>query len=388
MSNPDLFRSMWRRAYAFLTVGLAVFLLTLTGIGVVCKGYATAANKNDSIRGRDHEQIASKLTMVKAELQIASATAAAAFKELETSKTALRDFIKTLSNMPAADRPQDKSSNSTKTNPDRSALEIENSPAAASPTTIANPRWTEVHDQLEKLQTRRAELHTLMMPSHPAILAIDSTIADVETLLETINKEIPGTTNSTIVQNQSTANAIARAVDPATIAPEPTIGNGLEDAPQREAELQNRKITERMETAANNYKYALFNQQQTAARKEKLEAEYFASISAPAEVHGSANPGTGIFIGFLAAIVLGTAAALGSRVSERTFAAASEVRQRLGLTVLGFISRRDCEPPRKGHSENRHGRRNPSLPRNSFSSWGCPLLLSLRCLINSFSIIC
>ena len=37
---PDALRNSRRRIYAFLAVALAVFLLGITIVGIVCKGYA------------------------------------------------------------------------------------------------------------------------------------------------------------------------------------------------------------------------------------------------------------------------------------------------------------------------------------------------------------
>ncbi len=214
IEEPGFARNAKRRVYAFLAVALAVFLLGITIVGMVCKGYAmqlggVKASPAAPLR-MTPEEAATTLAAANDECNAANHDAANAIKAYEAANAELAVFIKThFAELNGADILNESAS----AGPAIESAPPSVMPAPAAPRTIVNPQWTDIRNQLDKLQRRRSELLATMLPSHPTVQAIDSSIAEVESQLKAILPEIPAPSDW--------SNEAPIATQPATIANNP-----------------------------------------------------------------------------------------------------------------------------------------------------------------------
>jgi hypothetical protein len=346
---PDVLRNGRRRIYAFLAVALAVFLLGITIVGIVCKGYALpgeAAAAVDATPRVTPADAATALAAVNDEYKSASSNAAAALKAYESANAEVVAFL----NSHFAEL-KDANSKGQVQNAGP-AIETDSKPVEtqplAEPRTVMNPQWQEIHNQLELLQRRRAELLTTMLPSHPAVQAVESSIAEVEQRLKSVVKDIPAPADAMVNQSlpPSQPHSIANGIDPGAKARDDSKRAALLAA-QRETEARYHKLAEFANVTQEKYNQAVQRESAARRRQQEAEAANLAALSAPPESRGSANARTTIYLCSLLAIAAGIVVSSRARVTERTFRAAAEVRQKLGLTVLGFLSWRPNESARE-----------------------------------------
>jgi hypothetical protein len=171
------------------------------------------------------------------------------------------------------------------------------------------------------------------LPTHPMVRSVEASIANVESQLKSIAKEIPGEDNS-VQERAATTESKSHRESPA-------ISN---DAIEK-ADAEFRQRSDELEAARQ--KHAAAKERECAARQQqqKAEAENIAAITTSPEIRSSALAATTIYLSGLVSISIGLVIASFARVTEATFRTAADVRQKLGLTVLGFISRRPGETP-------------------------------------------
>ena len=203
-------------------------------------------------------------------MKSAATASTGALKAYETANAELASFTKNhLAELQAAETAND--SVTSGTDPALASDPQSGAYPQRPPRTVVNPRWIEVHDQFEKLLIRRAELLTTMLPSHPAVQAIDSSIADVELQLTSIVKEILAPVETLINQSPTTSQPSAPEGNiAATQQFRDSPKTAVPIAAQREAKEQYRKLSDQLDLAQQKYDDAL--KRENAAREREQKA--------------------------------------------------------------------------------------------------------------------
>jgi hypothetical protein len=340
-----------RRVYTAVAVGLAFFLVTITAVGIVCRGYEISTPtahaeppKNIAADTHDHSVVADRKTEDQIHSYVESAS-----KEFVNAETALADFVTAHFKELVESAPrggfqanskgtQNVSSSNPPPSPSTSLGHRESPP----PAMVVNPQWQELHDQLKKLERRRTESLESFLPAHPAIQALNSSIKALESQLSAIPKEV-------IAPTKVDGGSLPIDQPPQTIAiPAPSDSPTLSDpaVQWRAAETEFKKLAERAESAQQKYREAV--EKENAALKSgksSLEVPVIV-INVPKPV-ARANPKKSIIWCGIASLAIGIFVALNARKSEAVFHTAAEVRQRLGLTILGLLPLAAGQSPRE-----------------------------------------
>ncbi len=149
--------------------------------------------------------------------------------------------------------------------------EVRNPPAALAnnphetqpPPMMANPRWQELRDQLDKLKQRRSELLETFLPAHPAIQAINTSIDALETRLSAVPQQVPAPEPIVPGSKPSEPPKVATQAMPES----PIAADFAAQWQAEEAEYQ--KLAKRAERAQQQYCDAV--KQETAALKSCAE---------------------------------------------------------------------------------------------------------------------
>jgi hypothetical protein len=322
-----------RRIYVALVVTLATFLLAITGVGFVCHGYDFSPPAKNLRSGAGEQN---RFAERKLGEQLHSA-AESASKDLVEAEGALANF--TIQHFKLWPAKLERASNSH---------EVRNPPASLTsnphetqpPAMLANPRWQELHDQLDKLKLRRSALLETFLPAHPAIQAIDTSIDALETRLSTVPQQVPVPTPIT----PGSKPIESPEVPTQTTSESPTAEDFAAQWQAEAAEYQ--KLAKRAERAQQQYCDTA--KQETAALKsctEVLEKPLVvANLQAPI---GQANPKATILWCGIASLILGMVFGWNAKYAEAVFHSAAEVRQQLGLSVLGLLSLSPGQTPRE-----------------------------------------
>jgi hypothetical protein len=339
-----------RQVYVAVAVALATFLLAITAVGVVCHGYEMPASAKPAVPAKpvtadEHDQ--SRVAGRRADEQLHSAVEAAS-TEFADAETALAKFVlahfKELVESKVVAAPATKSRSDSNGSIPVYSLPQPSAPQQPAPTAmIENPRWRELNDQLENLKRRRSELLETRLPAHPAIRSLDASISALESRLSELPRQVPAPNEqpTTAIVNQlpnrETPSAPAAAVVPKMTA---------EIAERwRTAEAEFRKLSDRADSAQRKYRAAV--EQEKAAWKSNREiAEKPVTVTAGLP-KVRANPKSTILLCGIFSILVGFAAGSGARNSDAVFASAAEVRQQLGLTVLGLLPLAPGQRPRE-----------------------------------------
>jgi hypothetical protein len=307
-------RSLIRRLHAFLAIALAVFLATVAFVGYFWHGYVPPgeAKSLPAAPRPDPALTARQLEKATINLEVAQHKSADALEAYEFANAALVEFV-------SANLKQLKDLES-------GAASEWNESTTSEPSTVAetNPRWTELHDQIVKLENRRTELLVTLMPSHPSIRYVDLQLADLESQLKLVPEKLAST--------------------PATVVNEPNQKKVLLEWHKVDADYC--KMRERQSAARKTYDETIASE--AAARREydRANSQNLAAQAPPEKPKGNANPKTAIFFAALFAIGIGIPIALKARRNETTFRSTAEVRQTLDLPVLGYLPRAAGEQPR------------------------------------------
>lgn len=236
----------------------------------------------------------------------------------------------------------------------------------------ANPQWTELREKLEHLQQQRKKLLDTLTASHPAVVAVDLDITEVEQQLQSVPAQIatevpqPEQIAAAVETPAESREAIeAPQIKQPAMVPAPTIDLAAWASRWSTEDSQFHELTEHLNAAKEEYRSAL-EQEETARQKHAEAASAVAAVvlppapepatvpaaapaAAPEEVAepSGARPWRTIPWCGVVAVVLGLIVAGKAVVSEPVFRAAAAVRQALELPVLGLLSRGPAQLPRE-----------------------------------------
>jgi hypothetical protein len=321
-SHPGL--SWGRRVYAFFAVALAVFIVTVVIGGWIGRGYAFPNQAANTVEEPhfDPAQTEAELKATTAELDAARRKATEALDAYEFANAALVEFV-------SANLRELKRLEHGATSPvSNEAASIE-----AKPQQPINPRSQELHDQVRKLEDRRTELLVTLTSNHPTIRYIDLQLSDLNAQLKLIPEKIADGEKLAASQNAAPAAVAERK------------SNVILEWHKVDADYQ--RLRERQSTARQEYDAALAHE--TAAQKKHAaaSARNLAAQTPPAKTQGAANPKMVVFLGVLFAAGIGCPIAARARKNEIAFRTAADVRQTLGIPVLGCLPRAPGESPRE-----------------------------------------
>ena len=352
-----------QRLHAFLAIGLAVFLLSLTAVGLTHRGFqfsATAAPL-PAIPDAAVTQSETELQTASTAYQQAREKTIATLDRYQAANARLRDFLddsfakfaalekqasdkETAIEQPSAQPP------ATVPPPPASQQQIAQAPPAIQPNPLLpNPLWIELNQRVNELQSRRLALLQTLQPDHPTIQAVDLSIADANSQLNRTPKQIldpsvnvlPAPTNQTA--NQSPAQA---PTPQAPIAPPPAANSQISLAAIRETDDQFRALSEQVTSAQTECQSAMSLQNSAWRKKTQAELDHAAALAARSAADklaatqlasGGANLRHSLLASALLALACGLVVAIFARPSEPIFRSAAQIRQQLGLTILGLI---------------------------------------------------
>jgi hypothetical protein len=319
-----------RRLYVFFAVTLAVFVGLMTLTGILCDGFATA-DRVRAVREAELKQVESD-AVDRAKLKLAAAedATAQALDEYETVHGEFTSFLTKhfadLAAPPSNDATTESRQNQSESTPQRPARQM-----------IPNPAWEKANQQLADLRRRRTELLANLTESHPLVRQMELAVRDVENQLKSISSEIEDESGKSGVARETPSNTSVQRqlrIDPEN------------NAVWHEADEMYRELMGKVAAAEDAYKQAL-NHEKTERREFDRLAASAATAPMVVTTAGGANPRLTIYLSGLVAIAAGVMVARWSRVSEATFQTAAEVRQSLGVTVLGVIPRDPHVEPRE-----------------------------------------
>ncbi len=341
-----------RQVYVAVAVALATFLLAISAVGLICHGYdmpasvaPTVAAKSVAADGHDPPRAPGR----KADEQLHSAVEAAS-TEFADAETALAKFVlvhfKELVESKFVSAPTAKTSGDSSGSIPVYTLPQPSAPQKPAPTAMTeNPRWRELNDQLDNLKGRRSELLETRLPAHPAIRSLDASISALESRLSELPQQVPAPNEqpATSIVNQPPNRETQSAPAAAAVVPQ-MVGEIAER--WRTAEAEFRKLSNRADSAQRKYRAAV--EQEKAAWKSNREiTENPINVAAAPTPKVRANPKSTILLCGIFSLLVGFAAGSGARNSEAVFESAAEVRQQLGLTVLGLLPLAPSQQPRE-----------------------------------------
>jgi hypothetical protein len=319
-----------RRLYVFFAVALAVFVGLMTLTGILCDGFATA-DRVRAVREAELKHVETDAAdRAKSKLAAAENATTLALHEYETVHGEFTNFLS--KHFADLKTPQD---NSTTTEPRQNQTESTVERPARQMT--SNPDWEKANQQLTNLRRRRTELLGNLTESHPLVRQMELAVHDVENQLKSIPPEIEGELVESSVARETSQNKELQ--QPPRNEPEKTVDWHLADEKYGE-------LTGRVAATEEAYKQALDHEKTARREFDGLSARTAAAPTVVATA-GGANPRLAIYLSGLVAIAAGVLVARWSRVSESTFQTAAEVRQSLGVTVLGVIPRDPHVEPRE-----------------------------------------
>jgi hypothetical protein len=351
-------KNAWRRLYVFLAVALAVFLAALTGVGTLCHGFAippAGGSQPAAIQPLPiPPKVKTALAAAEEQGQDAYQAAQCAADEYQTTDIQLQDLLNAhFDELLHAAESADVQNTSPSTTADSPATpSLSSSSTQLSPPTpqlIINPRWLELRDQIDQMRSQRLKLSATLLPTHPTMQALEQSLSDLDQQLKSTPKEIPDPAIEDSTDSQSGPGLAQSqqnrpAARPSSVPAEPPAPNVLTTLRPRWQKTADeyRELTAQLQDEKNQCYEALNNQSAAWQRKAQIPADYIATLTmprVPVKPLG-ADPRTAIYWCGLLAVVAAALIAGGARGSKAVFRTAAEVRQRLALTILGFL------PPR------------------------------------------
>ncbi|HTQ39560.1 MAG TPA: hypothetical protein VMJ32_11055 [Pirellulales bacterium] len=377
-------KTAWRRLYVFLALALAVFLLALISVGFICHGFAmspasavqasgaqqsaNSAGASPTNGSQTEEVEPDEVQPLPVPPEIKTAIAAAnknglaayratqnAVDQYQATEIELQDLLDQHFDdlLHAAQTAADQKTAPAEEN--QSLPAPQPAPAAAAPQMAINPRWQDLENQIVQYRKQRVALLDTLLPTHPSVRQLDLSLSELERQLETVPKEIPASQAesaplATSAAPQPEQNATANA-PPASDARR---ASHLPSASSVFAQLlpvwqntaeQYHELTTRLQSQQDVCYQALNTESTAWQRKAQIPANYLATLTVPkpAPAIESRPPMVGadprLAIWWCGVLAIGVAALVARRaqVSEAVFRTASEVRQRLALTILGFL---------------------------------------------------
>jgi hypothetical protein len=303
-----------KRLYVFGAVALALFVGLMTLTGILCSGFATADRVNAAREADLNRVDVGTLERAKSKLATAESATAEALIQYETVHAELTAFLS--QHFAELLTPSPVTSENTKDSTVASLRQTKNTDDKAR----SNSAGEKANQQLADLRRRRADLLTNLTETHPLVRQVELAIRDLESQLKQIDADAPQ------VEEQK----------PAAVA----VKNW------EETEGQYRSLLKDVGTAEKAYHGAIKTENSVRQTYERLAA---AAKAAPTKVvtAGGANPRLAILLCGLIAIAAGILVARYARIPETTFHTVAEVRQMLGVAVLGVLPRKAHVSPRE-----------------------------------------
>ncbi|MCC7083743.1 MAG: hypothetical protein IT427_01905 [Pirellulales bacterium] len=300
-----------KRLYVFGAVSLAVFVILMTLTGILSDGFASA-DRAKALKATETWQADVEATKrAKSNLAEIEASLAAA---LDKYNVAHQQFTRFLSeHFTELARANSKAATQQPV-VENSAIVEQNQESRRR--TGANPAWERANQQLAELRRRRTELLTNFTESHPLVRQMEMAIRDGESQLRLLALEV---------------SEMPQAAQPKS----PAISAETEQNWQIVNEHY-RTLLEQVEAAEMAYQSTLQTEQSARQSFERLTA---ALKAAPRQLvtAGGASPRLSIYLCGLIAIAAGVLVGRSSQAAEITFHTAAEVRQSLGVAVLGVL---------------------------------------------------
>ena len=356
---PDLQKTAWRRLYVFIAVALAVFLATLSAIGMMCHGFVTGVAK--SVQPVTTQQLSippeikTALATAQRQGQEAYQTVQAAVDQYQQIDVEIQDLLNAhfddllhtvattaqpnaVSQKVAAPQPATTDAPATLP-PDQLNAEAL-PPTPAEQHAEINPRYQDLEDQIVQLRRQRTVLSETLLPNHPRIQNLDMSLSDLEDRLKSVQKEAPSPITGGLNLQQPEPIA-AQPLPAKPAAPQANVLASLLPRWQKAADDYH-ELTDRLLKEKNEC-YTALNQESVAwKQKAQIPADYLATVMIEQTTVQSqgADPRLAMLWSSLLAIAVAGLVARRAEVSEAMFQTAAQVRQRLSLTVLGFLPRK------------------------------------------------
>ena len=216
----------------------------------------------------------------------------------------------------------------------------------APPALVENPRWRELKNQLDNLKRRRSELLETRLPAHPAIRSLDTSIGALESRLGELPQQLPA-------PNEPAATSV---VIQQPTRPSPSAPATAAVAPQMAADVAERWRAAQKPNSASSRTGPIQRSRNIAplSSRKKPPGNRTAKLlkcrlpwpQRPTP-QAKANPKSAILLCGIFSLLVGFAAGSAARNSEAAFESAAEVRQQLGLTVLGLLPLAPGQKPRE-----------------------------------------
>jgi hypothetical protein len=359
---PDSAKTAWRRLYVFVAVALAVFLAVISSIGLVCHGFATApAGNQASVEKHSTNtpvpvppELKVALTKAQQRGQQAYQAVQAAVDQYQATDVELQDLLNShFEDLLQAATAAAKAPVPANAAPMLSAIPETNSnaldertpefSAPTAPTSIINPRYQDLEDEIVQLRRQRTVLSEKLLPTHPEMQKIDDSLSELEDRIRSVQKEIPGPVPVHPMLSSSEPNGKQpELLEPKPIAsPASAVFATLLPRWQKVAD-DYRELTDRLQTEKNACYDALNHESATWKRKAEIPADYLATLTTTqttVQLRG-ADPKTAIYWSGFLALIAAVLVARHAQVSEAVFQTAAQVRQRLAVTIIGFLPRR------------------------------------------------
>jgi len=219
----------------------------------------------------------------------------------------------------------------------------------ATPTTVENPDWAAVYDEIEQLKLERAELLVSRTDRHPAVLDVDDRIASLKRQLDAIPRSI-------VIEAPVSPAPEHSAAGPDAIAAEE------HESPKPSPE--NLAALARLERTAAEARHRHQRASDAEASIELCSRQLPSIRLAAAEAARSAPSQRGAGIGWLlASLAAGLATAVGVGLTStglaigQTLDSAERIETVSSVPVLAVIPRADASTPRPSPASNRAGLR-------------------------------
>jgi hypothetical protein len=399
----------------FVAVALAVFLLALVGVGFICHGFAMPAegtptistgadSSADAIAENDSQPLSIPAKLISAvaaaneEGSTAYRAAQQAVDHYQTTEIELQDLLsqhfddllRTAAQYSAPPAEAQPASSGEEIPQPPLALERAAAPAATAqpaasaisqpadkvtdqpanenssgPLVAINPQWQDLHDKLDDLEAQHTKLAANMLPTHPALQALEQSIADLQERLKNVPKEVAMKQDPSAAMPAAEQKAVTQTAPPQISPTLPTTATPKTPAtasiftmllPEWKSTAdQYRELTARLQNEKGICYQALNTESAAWQRKAQIPVDYLATlkvpnpviISSPTTTMIGASPQLAIYWCGALAFIAAALVARSARVSEAVFNTAAEVGQRLAISILGFLPTRPASAARE-----------------------------------------
>jgi hypothetical protein len=349
----DIRQTALRKLYVCAAVALGVFVASISTVGLLSRGFDFGRLPKD-----ENQSAATDKAKLESSFQQAAVNEDCRAAQLAT-QNALNAYQNTYSEMQDLIRAHfDQLINDTKAGAggaesDASRTSVASgslgqpvvNSAADQTQTVVNPQWKEMHDQLLQLEQRRAEMSATLQPTHPALEKIAGSIADLQKQLQSVPAMIAQPVES---------STIAKSLS-AVSKPQPADTNAARKLEMmarqsRQTDEAYRRLSSRLTSEKDACYTALDRESSAWQRKAEFAVTQAKKVAAELPVipgRGGANLQMSIIYCGLLSLIVGFAVASAAGINEAAFNSAAQVRQILGLPVLGAISWISGQKPRE-----------------------------------------